>query len=219
MTTPHFVITAVLIMLFSGCISPNTDWYALYEKGREEQKQYQTTLSEKNYENALKIYKQVIDGSPEFRNSALMQLSVLLGMADQYDDAIRVAEHISDTAKLLGRYCNKKSVYLNVIRANKALSQYDFDAHSSYAKKIGEEMRPYLHERRYLIYEAIQNASEFDAETKTIRLYSPDLEALYMYLMTLDTDSLQTEIEYWKSGVTNPNDKSDSFFNFFSLYL
>ena len=198
-----------------GCKPKNTDWNALYEAGREEQKLYQTTLSEENYENAMKIYKQVIDGSPEFRNSALMQSSMMLSMAEQYDDAIRFAEQISDTAKVLQKYCNKKSVYIYVISANKALSNYDFEEHSSYAKKIADEMRPCLYERREAIYKAIQNAYEFDEDTQTVKIYSPDLEALFMYFMTLAPELLQKEVNDWKAGVPMPNAKTDSFFRFF----
>lgn len=217
MKNTYFLITVMLTMIFSGCKPKNTDWNTLYEAGKEEQKLYQTTLSEENFENALKIYKQVIDGSPELRNSALMQSSMMLSMAEQYDDAIRFAEQISDTAKVLQKYCNKKSVYIYVISANKALSNYDFDEHSSYSKKIADEMRPCLYERREAIYEAIQNAYEFDEDTQTVKLYNPDLEALFMYFMTLDPESLQKEVDDWKAGVPKSNEKTDSFFRFFSF--
>ena len=83
MKNTYFLITVMLTMIFSGCKPKNTDWNTLYEAGKEEQKLYQTTLSEENFENALKIYKQVIDGSPELRNSALMQSSMMLSMAEQ----------------------------------------------------------------------------------------------------------------------------------------
>lgn len=57
-------------------------------------------------------------------------------------------------------------LYTSLLSANKALSNYDFGEHSSYSKKIADEMRPCLYERREAIYEAIQNAYEFEKTLK-----------------------------------------------------
>lgn len=212
-----YIIILIIPVLLSGC--KNTDWGALYRAGEEEQEKYRNTLSDENYKKALKLFDQVIKGSPEYRNSALMQSSVILTWAERYDEAIRMAEQISDTAKVLQMYCNKKTVYINMIYANKAMSRYDFDEHDIYSKKMADEMRPYLYERKQLIYEAINKQHEFysDSGTKTLKLYDPNLQALIIYFMALDSEEAREEIHSWKTGLPETNEATEAFFNFFDF--
>lgn len=224
----------VLSMIISGCKPKYTDWNTLYEAGKEEQKLYQTTLSEEDFENALKIYKQVIDGSPELRNSALMQSSMMLREARQYDKSIKAAKQISDTAKVLQRYCNKSSVLVNVIRAEQALFKNDFDEWRGYSKKTIKEMQAFLYERRDSIYRAliissgyevqdhVVTFSDFELHDTEVRVYGVDLQALAYYFIILglyDREGARKELHHWKDGISESNKNIEAYFNHISSLM
>lgn len=225
---------SIFSLILSGCKPKNTDWNALYEAGKEEQKLYQTTLSEENYENALKIYKQVIDGSPELRNSALMQSSMMLREARQYDKSIKAAKQISDTAKALQRYCYKSSVLVNVIHAEQALFKSDLDEWRAYSKKIIKEMRAFLYERRDSIYNALSTSlgyevqdqvvtfSDFEIHDSAVKVYNTDLQTLAYYFITLglyDREEARKELHHWKDGISESNKNIEAYFNHISSLM
>lgn len=225
---------SVFSLILSGCKPKNTDWSALYEAGKEEQMLYQTTLSEDNYENALKIYKQVIDGSPELRNSALMQSSMMLREAHQYEKSIKAAKQISDTAKALQRYCNKSSVLVNVIRAEQALFKNDFDEWRGYSKKTIKEMQAFLYERRDSIYRAliissgyevqdhVVTFSDFELHDTEVRVYGADLQALAYYFIILglyDREGAKKELLHWKEGMSESNENTEAYFSHISSIM
>lgn len=212
-----FIPIGVILIILSGCKSDTIDWVALLEAGNKELKTYRSTLSTDSYEKAMEIYEQVTEGSPEFRNSALMQSSVLLSLAGQFDEAVKVAEQISDTAKVLQMYCNKKTIYINAIYANKAMSKFDIDEYNRYSKKITDEMCPWLYDRKQLIYEAINEQYEFSPDNQTMKLYNPSLQALSMYFMALAPEEAREEINNWKTGVPEPNEATEAFFSFFNF--
>lgn len=108
----RLLIIGTILLLCFGCKESKTDWKAVYDSLNDDYAEYSRSGSKEVYNKIISKCDLLTESSPEFRNAALMIKSSVLAFSYQYDEAVKVAEMIPDTASVFYVF-RPKSVYIN----------------------------------------------------------------------------------------------------------
>lgn len=209
------LIFAFCISLCIGC-KEKTDWKAVYDSLNDDFAEYGRTPSEEAYNRIISKCDLLIESSPEFRNAALMSRSKILAYSYQYDEAVKVAELIPDTASVFYVF-SSKSVYINELLLAKAeILDYE-DSIRIYKDKIAAELESWIYERKDSLYHALTQPME----TPAIR--NQHIVAFIYYLHYLSPDEVKAVFKKLANDMDLfklRNDNTDAYFKvFYEMYL
>ena len=209
------LIFAFCISLFIGC-NEKTDWKAVYDSLNDDLTEYDRTLSEEVYNKIISKCDLLIESSPEFRNAALMTKSSVLAFSYQYDEAVKVAGMIPDTASVFYVF-RPKSVYINELLLAKA-ERLDYeDSVKIYKGKIAAELEIWISERKDSLYHALT----LPMETPVIR--NQHIVAFIYYLGHLSPDEVKAAIKNLVNDIhliNVRNENTDAYFAmFYEMFL
>jgi len=204
------ILSLATICILHGCKSSPTNWEEQYHLARKESQAYLINEgSEEHFNNAMKIYDDIIKNSSEFRDKAKIGKSTLLANAEKYEEAIKTVEGIDDSSAVFYPFLTKGMV-INKILIRKAFMESDSDAMDRYAKENLEELESELNQRRDSLYYAICSgpidfSNITDVNVCVFFVYLEELRAL-------DYDNFDVIIQSWIDGVPEPNEYSEAFF-------
>ena len=134
------ILSLATICILHGCKNSLTNWEEQYHLARKESQAYLINEgSEEHFNNAMKIYDDIIKNSSEFRDKAKIGKSTLLANAEKYEEAIKTIEGIDDSSAVFYPFLTKGMV-INKILIRKAFMESDSDAMDRYAKENLEEL-------------------------------------------------------------------------------
>lgn len=155
----------ILIIIICPCCSESkTDWKAVCDSLDADFAEYGRTYSEDVYNKIISKCDMIIESSPEFCNYALMAKSSILAYSDQYDEAVKVAEQIPDTAAVYSSF-RSKTVYINDLLSYKYKKLGDEDSAKMYNDKIISELEDWISARK----DSLCHALSLPIETPVIR--------------------------------------------------
>ncbi len=203
----------VLIIIICPCCSESkTDWKAVYDSLNDDFAEYGRTYSTETYDRIISKCDLLIESSPEFRNAALMSKSSILAYSNQYDEAVKVAEQIPDTALIYSSF-RSKTVYINSLLSYKANRSGDMDCARMYNDKVLSELEGWISVRKDSLYHALMYQPR---EVPVIR--NQHIAAFMFYLVNLsyyDEQKVKIAIEDLKSNIPECTENAIDYFNYF----
>lgn len=210
------LIVCALLFLCSGCKEGKTDWKAVYDSLNDDFAEYGRTYSDETYEKIIGKCDLLIESSPEFRNAALMSKSSILAYSNQYDEAVKVAKQIPDTASIVSSF-RSKTVYINSLLSAKAENLGDMDSARMYNDKVILELEEWISARKDSLYHALMYQPR---EVPVIR--NQHIAAFMFYLMHLsyyDWKKVIIAIENLKKDIPLRNSNTDAYFEYLEASL
>ncbi len=131
-----------------------TDWKAVYDSLNNDFAEYGSTYSNEIYDRIISKCDLLIESSPEFRDAALMSKSSILAYSNQYDEAVKVAEQIPDTASIVNSF-RSKTVHINSLLSSKAENHGDEVSARMYNDKVILELEEWISARKDSLYHAL----------------------------------------------------------------
>lgn len=212
----RLLLIGTILLLCFGCKESKTDWKAVYDSLNDDYAEYSRSGSEEVYNKIISKCDLLTESSPEFRNAALMIKSSVLAFSYQYDEAVKVAEMIPDTASVFYVF-RPKSVYINELLLAKA-ERLDYeDSAKIYKGKIAAELEIWISERKDSLYHALT----LPMETPVIR--NQHIVAFIYYLGHLSHDEVKSAIKNLVNDIhliNVRNVNTDAYFAmFYEMFL
>lgn len=210
------LIICSILFLCLACKESKTDWKAVYDSLNDDFAEYGRTYSDVTYDKIISKCDLLIESSPEFRNAALMSKSNILAYSNQYDEAVKVAEQIPDTASIVSSF-RSKTVYINSLLSAKAENLGDMDSARMYNDKVLSELEGWISVRKDSLYHALMYQPR---EVPVIR--DQHIAAFMFYLMHLsyyDEQKVKVAIENLKKDIPLRNSNTDAYFEYLEASL
>lgn len=204
------LILCVMLFLCSGCKESKTDWKAVYDSLNDDFAEYGRTYSNDTYDKIISKCDLLIESSPEFRNAALMSKSNILAYSNQYDEAVKVAEQIPDTASVFDSF-RSKTVHINSLLSSKAENLGDEDDARMYNDIIIAELEKWISVRRDSLYHALTLPMEIPI------IHNQYIAAFMFYLLHLsyyDEQDVKMAIDNLKKDIPLRNNNTDAYFEY-----
>lgn len=204
------LILCAMLFLCSGCKESKTDWKAVYDSLNDDFAEYGRTYSNDTYDKIISKCDLLIESSPEFRNAALMSKSNILAYSNHYDEAVKVAEQIPDTASVFDSF-RSKTVHINSLLSSKAENLGDEDDARMYNDIIIAELEKWISVRRDSLYHALTLPME------TPIIHNQYIAAFMFYLLHLsyyDEQDVKMAIDNLKKDIPLRNNNTDAYFEY-----
>lgn len=202
----------VVFCLLTGCIPNNTNWAERLQEANQKASAYYDSLSEECLTDALNLYDEIADNSPEYRDHALMSKSIFLGKITRFEEAVSTTMLIPDTSAVFASF-RTKSIHLNAILSDMALHNNNREDYEGYLMKINEELEAKLAMRRDSLYYAICSPIIYSAGY----IDNEDVVAFIYYLANMtvyDNKKVNDVIKCLKGRIPEPNSHSKDFFTY-----
>ena len=99
----------VIFCLLTGCIPNNANWAERLQEANQKASAYYDSLSEECLTDALNLYDEIAENSPEYRDHALMSKSIFLGKITRFEEAVSTTMLIPDTSAVFARVHTRAS--------------------------------------------------------------------------------------------------------------
>lgn len=208
----HLYLLILIVFICPCCMERKTDWKAVYDSLNNDFAEYGSTYSNEIYDRIISKCDLLIESSPEFRDAALMSKSSILAYSNQYDEAVKVAEQIPDTASIVNSF-RSKTVHINSLLSSKAENLGDEVSARMYNDKVILELEEWISARKDSLYHALMYQP---MEVPVIR--NQHIAAFMFYLMHLsyyDEQKVKMAIEDLKRNIPDCNENTIDYFNYF----